>query len=56
MTNHPIKLDHGELTLVADLPPEAPGRPGVRRIAVIRTDAAGFKLVATPSQRAPRGQ
>jgi hypothetical protein len=56
MTNHHAKPGHDEVTHAADLQPEALGRPRVRPVAVIRTDASGFKLVAAPSKLALQRQ
>jgi hypothetical protein len=51
MTTKYIARD-GEVTHVADLQPEGLPHPRVRRVAVIRTDASGFKLVAAPRKLA----
>lgn len=51
MAMHQIS-SHGDITPVADRQPKP--RPRVRRVAVIRTDASGFKLVAAPSERSLR--
>jgi hypothetical protein len=56
MTNNHTQPGHGEGTHATDLQPEALGRPHIRRVAVIRTDASGFKLVAAPSKLALRHQ
>lgn len=50
-TNHTQSA--GEATHPADLQPEALRHPPVRRVAVIRTDPSGFKLLAAPSKLAP---
>jgi hypothetical protein len=54
MTNTHIKLRDGEFTHHTDTQSEPLRRPRVRRVAVIRTDASGFKLVAAPSRLAVR--
>jgi hypothetical protein len=56
MTKNHIKPGHGEVANAADLQPQALGRPRVRRVAMIRTDASGFKLVAAPSKLARERQ
>jgi hypothetical protein len=56
MTNNRITPGDGATTHAGDLQPEALRRPRVRRVALIRTDASGFKLVAAPSKLALRRQ
>jgi hypothetical protein len=51
MTNHHIKAGHSEVTQATGLQPEALGEPRVRRVALIRADGSGFKLVAAPTKR-----